>query len=886
MRDLLLAVVLAAFYGWTAAYLIRVYLRRFEAGALPLAVVLVVFAVEQLHHAVLYALDWGTGYVPEYASYLRFADFLLQTLAAVGVIIVYLKEDENALRDVLRRLAEPEDHIRPLLEFSGVGIALLTPQGQFVEANSALERLLGYSAGELRRRKLIELAHPADLPNWEGKTEKNWMNPAALYQRERRFRRKEGGTVWARVVRMPLRDADGAVRYIVAVLLDVTERRCAEEALVASEARYRLHFEGASDGIYLCTEAGTFVDVNPTFCRMIGYSDKETRSLTVADLAEDLPGLRRHFAAVLGRGEDRLETRLRHKDGRRVDVEVSSAIITLQGQRLVHGISRDIGERKRADEALKRAEEVLREERDFSNQILEAADTLILVLDPQGRIVRFNCKCVEVTGYREEEVRGRVFWEFLPPERLRDGIREDFARLLSEKAPSAIETPWRTRPGPERWIAWRDTTVRDAQGGVRYVIGAGLDITDQRRLEEQLRQSQKMETVGTLVGGIAHDFNNQLTVIMGNLRLLLLEAEPGANGHRFLVDAERAARRCGDMTAGLLAFSRRHVGRLQFVQLNQVVAEAVRLLQRVLPASIAIDVKEDRDLWVVRADNTQLHQVLMNLAVNSRDAMPQGGTLTFTSANRLLSEEDAVRNVDARPGKFVVLSVRDSGTGMTPEVQARMFEPFYTTKPAGQGTGLGLAMVFGIVKAHHGWIVVDSVPGEGSTFSVYLPAADVADYSIVEEVEPTVRGGNECILVVEDEEMLRNLAQGALERWGYRVLTAANGDEALAAYQKYAAEVDLVLLDLTMPRLSGLQVHESLRRINPDVRIVFTSGRANQGDIDHLLEAGARGFLPKPYMPEELVQKVRQALDSTTASEASPGDPDSPAEVESPVTAW
>jgi CheY-like chemotaxis protein len=306
----------------------------------------------------------------------------------------------------------------------------------------------------------------------------------------------------------------------------------------------------------------------------------------------------------------------------------------------------------------------------------------------------------------------------------------------------------------------------------------------------------------------------------------------------------------------------------------------------VLPASIAIDVKEDPELWVVKADNTQLHQVLMNLAVNARDAMPQGGALTFSSANRLVSEEDAVRNVDARPGKFVVLSVRDSGTGMTPEVQARMFEPFYTTKPAGQGTGLGLAMVFGIVKAHHGWIVVDSVPGKGSAFSVYLPAADVADYSVLEEVEPTVRGGNECILVVEDEEMLRNLAQGALERWGYRVLTAADGEEAMAAFREHGAEIDLVLLDLTMPKLSGLQVQEALRQVAPDVRILFTSGRATQGDIDCLLEAGARGFLAKPFMPEELVQKVRQTLDAAIPTDPSPDGPDSAAEMESPVTAW
>ena len=678
---------------------------------------------------------------------------------------------------------------------------------------------------------------------------------------------------------------------MIALLLEEDRRalRDALQRLSESEGRFRMMFEHGGVGMALLTADGRCVEVNPALERMFGYTSAEMHGRHLADFGHpEEHTMRFHFDRPAQGivSQDERERRYLHKDGRIVWVHLIRVHVTDAAGHLGHAVSVlvDITARRQA-------EEQLRGECDFSNQILQTADALILVLDPAGGIVRCNEKYAAVSGYSPKEAKGQLLWDSFASTHSEDTVREVFQRLQESAVPCFLECTCRTRSNEERIIAWRFSAVQDELGFVKYVIGAGLDVTDQRRLEEQLRHAQKMETLGTLVGGIAHDFNNQLTAILGNVGLALLEIH-GLVEQRLstpqlpagvqaalatlptlvtpLEDAENAAQRCADMSRRLLAFSRSRIGQTQLVNLNELVTEITRLLKRVLPATIQVEVQADPDLLLVKADSTQLHQVLMNLAVNARDAMPQGGRLTLSTTNCMLTTADCTRNVEARPGRFVVLSVTDTGSGIAPDVLARIFEPFFTTKDADKGTGLGLAMVFGTVKAHRGWIVVDSEPGKGTTFAIFLPARTpdcrskdgLTSTRAANALAPVSSG---CILVVDDEQLIRNYTSCLLERVGYQVLLAADGEEALRVYAQRADQIDAVILDLTMPRMSGHEALEELRAINPAVKVIFSSGYAPRKETEELLAAGTSAFVAKPYQPQELLRVLRSVLDPKPA---------------------
>ncbi|HEY7423494.1 MAG TPA: PAS domain S-box protein, partial [Gemmataceae bacterium] len=700
---------------------------------------------------------------------------------------------------------------------------------------------------------------------------------APQYEKEKRFLHRSGRLVWSRLMRVPIRDAQGAIRYHATIFIDVTERRHAEEALAASEKRLRLRFQQAFDGICLWSPSGTFLDANPALCRLLGRSREELLGRNVAEMAIDAEVIRRHLRAVLESAGNHCETRLLSRGGSPIDVEVNSATMEVEGQRLILGICRDISARKRAETALRQAQTALREERDFIARILQTAEALIVVLDAEGCILQFNNKCQGVSGYREDEVRGRVFWECLLPERIVAKVRQRFQQMLVGAAdPTEIfENPWITRDGRERLIAWRCSLIRAEGGQPRHIIAVGLDVTEQRQLEEQVIHARKMETLGTLVGGIAHDFNNQLTAILGNLDMARSDLDQlrNAPGQGQIArqptidevmpcvqDAEKAAHSCARMTARLLTFSRGRVGAMRPVALDQLVGETAAALQRELPG-IKVEVCVPPDVSPVTADVAQVQELLLNLTANACDAMPDGGALTLTLANRTFTAEDCAATLDARPGSFVELCVRDTGRGMTPEVRERVFEPFFTTKRPGQGAGMGLAVAFGIVKGHKGWITVQSGLGAGTAFRIYLPVAPA-------QLPPTappvlaapaqVVGGR--ILVVDDERVVRNLARTVLERVGFQVLTADSGEQALDIYRREGKAIDLVLLDYSMPRMNGVQALKELAQLDPHVCVIFCSGYHTDDQVDQMLAAGARAFVPKPYRPRDIVQAIRRVL--------------------------
>jgi nitrogen-specific signal transduction histidine kinase/ActR/RegA family two-component response regulator len=386
------------------------------------------------------------------------------------------------------------------------------------------------------------------------------------------------------------------------------------------------------------------------------------------------------------------------------------------------------------------------------------------------------------------------------------------------------------------------------------------DITERKQLEAQLRQAQKMEAIGTLAAGISHDFNNLLTPMGGFADLLLQKAREGSKEHEYLHQIKVAAQRAATLTGQLRLFTRQVRGERRPVQLNSVVEETRDLLERSIPKEITIELNLESNLWAVEADPSQLSEVLVNLCLNARDAMPEGGTLTLETRNVTLDEEYARMVLEARPGRYVHLSVSDTGCGMSSKVQARLFEPFFTTKGMAEGTGLGLAMVYGIVKGHEGFVQVYSQEGRGSTFHVYLPAMERAvEERGVEELElPT---GTETILVVDDEEGLRKLGQAVLEPCGYRVLIAEDGAQALEVYQAHPEEVALVVLDVIMPRMNGLECMRRLREMDPDVKVLISTGYTARDLAQELVAEGALGVVEKPFRIQDFATAVRAAID-------------------------
>jgi len=413
--------------------------------------------------------------------------------------------------------------------------------------------------------------------------------------------------------------------------------------------------------------------------------------------------------------------------------------------------------------------------------------------------------------------------------------------------------------GRVKWVSVRGEPERDADGRVVRVIGVTQDVTDRRRLEEQFRQAQKMEAVGRLAGGVAHDFNNLLTVINGYSEMLLPE-HPATHPHHSALNAIRdAGERAAGLTSQLLSFSRRAIIEPRVFDPNAVVGESAKLLHRLIGEDISFATALDPTVSRVRADPGQLGQVVMNLTVNARDSMPGGGKLTIETRNVELDAEFCRSRPEITPGWYVLLAVSDTGTGMTPEVQARIFEPFFTTKGEGQGTGLGLATVFGIVQQFGGQVEVYSEVGVGSTFKVYLPAVDSPTTQATAASSPVVSGA-EVVLLVEDQAEVRRFASIALQGYGYRVLAAADGKAALALADTQPT-IDLLVTDVVMPEMNGRELAERLRARRPGLKVIYMSGYTDDAVVRHGVIGASDAFLQKPFTPLALAAKVREALD-------------------------
>ncbi len=536
----------------------------------------------------------------------------------------------------------------------------------------------------------------------------------------------------------------------------------------------------------------------------------------------------------------------------------TSRMLAAQGEQLREARSELEAKVLRRTTQLREANEELRQANEVRQAIIQSSPLAIWAVDLEGNVRFWNPAAERIFGWTEAEVIGRP----LPvvPEELRQEYENWLGRFRNGETLSGLERQRVRKDGTRIQVEIWTAPLRDAAGKINGTIAIDSDATQRKLLEEQFRQSQRLEAVGRLAGGVAHDFNNLLTVIAGYSETLIEEAAGRADLVEYAQEIQYAGNRAASLTAQLLAFSRRQISQPRIVDLNEVVEHSIKLLKRVIGEDIEIVTRLDPRLGRVNVDPGHIDQVIMNLVVNARDAMANGGRLTIETAATVLDEHYSDRHFGVKPGPYSMLAISDNGTGMTSEVRSRLFEPFFTTKVPGKGTGLGLSIVYGIVKQSGGEIAVYSEPGKGTTFKIYLPLAEAAEETQHAAGVPSDIRGSETILVCEDEERIRRLVLTVLQKFGYRVLSAEGPDEAMMIARGFAGKIDLLLTDVVMPRGSGLDLADSLQDERPDLKVMYMSGYADHHLAgSRILEEGAP-FLQKPFAASSLARKVRETL--------------------------
>jgi PAS domain S-box-containing protein len=781
-----------------------------------------------------------------------------------------LRQALQGAADAEAALTRSEQRFRALVEHSSDVITLLDAGGRIVYSSHSLSPTLGYAPGEKTGHHVFDLIHPEDRATAEPLFREVLQQPDRVARVELRIQHKDGSWRDLEVVAAN-RLQDAAVGAIVVNYHDVSERKGAQEQL-----RRTTEFLSQAQAV---AQIGSWEwDIATD---VITWTDETYRIFGLERVAGPI-SYERYLALIHPEDRDAVTETVRRALETREPFEIDHRIIRPDGGvRFLYGRGAIVSDRAGRSVRLigavlditgrKEAEAALRRANDRLQAVVQSAPLAILSFDAEGIVQTWNPAAERLFGWMASEVIGRM----LPivPEELEEQCREARRRVMQGERLSERELVRKRKDGTSVTVNRVAAPLHDADGRATGILGLIEDVTSVKRLEQQFFQAQKMEAVGRLAGGVAHDFNNLLTAILGSTDLLLETLPSDHPGREDGLETRKAALRAADLTRQLLAFSRQQVLAPQVLNLNDVVANMDRMLRRLLGEDIDLRTLLRDDVGAVRADPGQLEQVVMNLAVNARDAMPRGGTLTIETTNVALDETYATEHSVVVPGAYVMLAVSDTGTGMDAATKTRAFEPFFTTKPKGKGTGLGLATVYGIVKQSGGYIWVYSEPGQGTTFKTYLPRVDAPMEPPSAAPVPTGSlRGSETILVVEDQEQVRKLTSKMLEARGYHVLLAASGPEALRIGSQWEAgrlaersakDIDLLVTDVVMPGMSGREVALLLAPAHPRMKVLYVSGYPDESIALHgVLESGL-AFLQKPFTAEALARKVREVLDSS-----------------------
>jgi len=768
-----------------------------------------------------------------------------------GLVVYY--------RDISRRkLAEAAFlKLSNAVEQSADAIFISNSRGYIEYVNPAFETITRFKRSEVLRRTPHFLKTDMDHPEGE-QAIRFYSAPYGrnTFSARTTNRRKDGTTFLAEETIAPVYDPHGALTHFVTTLRDISDRIAVEQSLRRSEERFRNLVENSSDGIALIDRDNIITYTGPSTERITGFTAEECLKRRYIEFVH--PADRRGISLLLKAVCDQpripipFRCRLSHKQKGWIWIEGTANSLLAEPSIEATVINyRDITEREIIADALSRSETEYR-------NLFEGANDAIIIFEPETEIIlKTNSRACELYGFTPQEFVGKSLKSFTKD----IGRGEEQIRyLLKEKSARNFETVHFHKDGSPMQMLVNSSVVE--YGGSFVVMSILRDITELKALEAQLRQAQKMESVGTLAGGIAHDFNNILGIILGYTSMLQRHRVPPEQIADSLQSITKAAQRGASMVRQILTFARKEEVLFESLDVNELIKDLVKLLSETFPKTIVFNVRLSDQLPTIVADPNQIHQVLMNLCVNAKDAMGNEGILSIDTGLVHGAHIRSNQNVNGA-SEFVHVVVSDSGSGMSEEIKNRMFEPFFTTKGHGGGTGLGLAVVYGIVNSHRGIIEVESEPGKGTTFHLYFPVQ-------MRQFEPSptstmhleeIAGGKETLLVVEDEEMLLSLLKGVLESKGYKVLTCGNGQAALEVYRAKHNSIDLVISDVGLPKLNGWEVCRRINEIRPDAKVIVASGYLDPHVKSELKNSSAKEFIRKPYLPEEVLLRIRKVLD-------------------------
>jgi PAS domain S-box-containing protein len=755
------------------------------------------------------------------------------------------------LRDLLKYC---DQRCRKIVELAEEGVWVFNRDEVTVFANSAMARMLGYSTEEMLGTAPEQFLPEAE-PDSKAENLVSLLRSGSRPQHEIRLRHRDASEVWVSVALYPVFGRNGELSGRVGVFNNTTARKRAERALRESERRYHDLFAHAPVGIYRTTSDGLISMANEALVSMLGYTSFE--ELTGQNLDEEGCGpiyQREAFRAQIERdGETRgIESVWKRRDGSVLFVRENANVVRDVNGKILYfeGTVEDITERKLAEEKLQRSEAQLR-------SLIDNAPYGIYQCDPRSDcFLDVNPALVEMLGYgSKQELLGLEVSKKLYAD---PSEYETFVQECRLNGRFESDMAWNRKDGKHLRVRVRGRQSRAADGSLRLEVYVE-DTSKRAELEQQLRQAQKMEAVGNLAGGVAHDFNNLLMIISSYTQMMEDELAPDDRLRHNTRQVLKAVQRSSALIQQLLAFSRKQILSPRILDLNSVVEETAKMIRRLIGEDIELILSCERQLWMVKADPDQIGQVLLNLCVNARDAMPRGGKMTITTHSATIDRTDESMPGFV-PGRYVILTVSDDGVGMSQQVQARVFEPFFTTKPLGKGTGLGLAMVYGIVKQSGGYIRIDSELGRGTTVQIFFPAVDEAVSAAELDTIVAVRGQGQTILLAEDEDALRESVAVYLKKHGYEVLAASNGDEALQVAEQYSGQIHLLLTDVVMPKVEGAELARELAKLRPGIPILFMSGYTDHRLLELLPAMRRPAVLQKPLNLRTLLETIDGAM--------------------------